>query len=223
MEEIADGVWIGHQPLQMLGVQLGSRVTVVRLADGGLWVHSPIALTTELQGELGKLGEVRFVVAPNRYHHLHVGEWIRSYPDAKLLGAEGLAKKRTDLRFDGELTEAPHAGWEGQLEQLQVRGSMLGETVFYHPSTRTLITADLVENFTTSAHWFTRSYLKVSGIHGKPGLSRLLRPMFRDRKATRQSIDRILEWDFERVSISHGDDILRKDAKAIVERTYDWL
>jgi len=223
MEEVASGVWIWHQPLTMMGVQLGSRMTVVRLADGGLWVHSPIALTPEIRAEMSELGEVRFVVAPNRYHHLHAGEWMRAYPGSKLFGAAGLEKKCKDVRFDGQLGEAPEAAWHGQLEQLPIRGSMLGETVFYHPTTRTLITADLTENFTTSAHWFTRGYLKLSGIHGKPGLSRLLRPMFRDRVATRESIDRLLGWDFERVIISHGDDILRQDAKAIVERTYDWL
>lgn len=223
MEEVASGVWIERQPLSFMGVRLGSRMTVVRLDDGGLWVHSPVALTPSLRDEVAELGEVRSVVAPNLYHHLHAGEWVAAHPGAKLFGVAGLAKKRKDLRFDRELGDSPEPEWEGQLEQQPIRGSLLGEAVFFHPSSRTLITADLTENFQTSDHWFTRGYLKLSGIHGKPGLSRMLRPMFRDRTATRESLNRVLEWDFARVVISHGDDILRDDARGIVERTYDWL
>jgi N-methylhydantoinase B len=58
---------------------------------------------------------------------------------------------------------------------------MLKETVLFHPATRTLIGADLVENFETSDHLPTRLYLKISGIHGRVGWGRLMRFVYRDR------------------------------------------
>ena len=49
-----------------------------------------------------------------------------------------------------------------------------------------------------------------------------MRFAYRDRKAARASIDRILEWPFERVVIAHGKLILH-DAHISVERGFAWL
>lgn len=224
LERIDDGLWIATDPeLRMLGIRLGTRMTVLRLPDGKLWVHSPIRPSDALRRELDALGEVAHIVAPNLYHHLHAGELLAAYPGAKLHAAHGLAKKRPDLRIDGELSTTPDAAWGGMLTPLAIEGSMLGETVFHVPSMRTVISADLTENFVDgSTDFATNTYLKLNGIHGTPGLARILRPIFRDRKKTRASIDRLLELDFDRALIAHGE-ILRMGAKDVVRATYTWL
>jgi hypothetical protein len=84
MERVADGVWVADAPFSFFGVRLGTRMTVVRLRDGGLFVHSPVPLTPALRAEVDALGSVRHIVAPNIAHHLYVGEWKEAYPDALL-------------------------------------------------------------------------------------------------------------------------------------------
>lgn len=37
---LADGVWIDHAPARILGMQLTSTMTVLRLGDGSLLLHS---------------------------------------------------------------------------------------------------------------------------------------------------------------------------------------
>ena len=91
---------------------------------------------------------------------------------------------------------------------------MLDETVFVHRPTRTLVSSDLMENFATSPHWMTRTYLKMSGIHGKIGWPRPLRVLYRDRKAATRSLDALLEHDFDRVVIAHGDIVAAPMARA---------
>lgn len=197
-------------------------MTVVRLRDGTLLVHSPIALRPGLKAEVDAIGAVRHIVAPNVAHHLYAGEWQKAYPGALLHGAVGLGKRRKDLTIDLELRGETHADWEGDLATSLLDGTMLNETVFFHPSSRSLIVADVLENFETSAHWPTRAYLKLGGIHGKPGLSLPLRLVFRDKKRARRSIDEVLSWDFDRIVLAHGD-VIESGGRDVLRDAYTWL
>ncbi len=221
LERWSDDVWTASAPLSMMGLRIGTRMTVVRLPGGGLLLHSPIPLNDALRREIDALGAVTHIVAPNHYHHLHAGTMAAAYPKATLHAPEGLAKKRKDLRIDA-LLGPTHADWSGVLEPIPIEGSMLKETLFLHTPSRTLISSDLTENFTTSDHFPTRMYLKVSGVHGKIGWSRLLRFLYRDHAAARRSIDALLERDFDRAIIAHGDPIPRA-AKDAVRDTFLWL
>ena len=221
LQEVDDGIWAVAAPQKFLGLHLGTRMTVVRLASGGLWIHSPIALSDELRGEVADLGPVEHIVGPNLYHHLRLGEWVEAFGNAKLHGAPGLAKKRGDLSFHGELADGV-APWGDDLLPVAIRGTMLRETVFVHPKTRSLIATDLIENFDTSDHWGTRMYLKLGGIHGKIGVSRPLRLAYRKRDEVREDLERVLAHDFDRIVICHGA-IIEGDAHDKLREGYAWL
>src|SRR3546814_2721760 len=68
-----------------------TRMTVVRLAGGRLWVHSPIAPDTVLFEAIDALGDVAWLVAPNSLHYWYVTDWQRRYPVARTLAVPGLA------------------------------------------------------------------------------------------------------------------------------------
>lgn len=220
--KLADGLWVADAPLRFFGLHLGTRMTVVRRPDGGLIVHSPIQLDAGLGSQVDPLGPVRCIIAPNRYHHLFAGEWSAAYPGAHVVGARGLETKRKDLRFDAMLGDEPDASWADTLQHVVMHGSLLGETVFFHPPSRTVVSSDLVENFATSDHWPTRWYLKASRIHGKPGVGLPLRLMYRDHTKVRAAIDRLLAWDFDRVVIAHGD-VIETNGRDVVRDSYSWL
>jgi hypothetical protein len=222
LQRLAEGLFTSAAPLSFLGLHLGTRMTVVRLDDGSLWIHSPIPLTPALKAEVDALGPVRHIVAPNLYHHLYAGQWSTAYPGAELHAPAALARKRKDLKQPVALEEAKHASWAAALVPLRIDGARFHETVFVHPKTRTLISSDLVENFATSPHGPTRLYLKMAGIHGKAGIAAPLRMMYGDRAAARRSVDALLEHDFDRVVLAHGD-ILDTDGRATVRRTYAFL
>jgi len=222
MEKLANDLWAEAAPQSFFGLHLGTRMTVVRLRDGTLLVHSPIALTPRLKAEVDAIGPVRHIVAPNCYHHLYAGQWQDAYPGAVLHGAVGLEKRRKDLAIDSELRGETHSDWESDLETTFLDGTMLNETVFFHRPSRSLIVADVIENFETSAHWPTRAYLKLGGIHRKPGLSLPLRLVFRDKKRARRSIDEVLAWDFDRIVLAHGD-VIESGGRDVLRDAYTWL
>jgi hypothetical protein len=217
--EHADGLWTRAQPHTMMGLHLGTRMTVVRLPSGSLLVHSPISLTPEQRGEVEKRGEVKYIVAPNLYHHSYAKEWADAFPGARVHAAAKLREKRPDLRIDADLGRDD---FEGSLIPVHIDGCALDETVFVHPASRSIVSADLTENFTRCDHAITRAYLRAGGIYQRIGWSRLLRVLYRDRKAARRSIERLLEHDVDRCIIAHGE-VIETGARAAITQTFEFL
>src|SRR3954468_14616949 len=114
----ASEIWVEAREAKFLGVETGTRMTVVRLDGGGLFVHSPVALDDALRRAVDALGEVRAVVAPSIFHHLHVGGWMRAYPKALFGACPGLEWKRPDLAFSCVLADHPYDVWERDLQQV---------------------------------------------------------------------------------------------------------
>lgn len=225
LEAVAQDLWCAAVDLRFLGVHLGTRMTVVRLADGTLWVHSPIALGDEVRAEVDALGTVAHLVAPSLYHHMFVGQWKAAYPDATMWLAPGLERKRRDLVADPAgfvLLGSTAAPWDHEIAQAPLTGFAFREVLFHHRASRTLVSADLFENFTSSPYVFTRAYLKLAGLHGRLGVSRVLRWAYRDRAAVKEALARVLAWDFDRIVIAHGA-IVEHDAKRALADAYAWL
>ena len=222
LKTLADEVWVADAPNRFYGLEFGSRMTVVRLGDGSLLLHSPIAIDQAMKTEIDALGPVRHIIAPNVYHHLHAKTASELYPSAKLHLAPGLDKKRPDMRADAILGGGQEPSWQGEIDAIPIEGYRLNETVFVHHLSRTLLCSDLLENFRTSDDWYTRVFLKLNGVHGKPGVSRALRMAFRDKRAARKSIDAILEHPFDRIALAHGDPITH-DGRETLRSGYAWL
>ena len=132
LERLTDDVWTEQRPLRFFGLETGTRMTIVRLASGGLFVHSPVALDAELRAAVDALGPVTAVVAPSRFHHLYVGEWAAAYPTASVSGCPGLEKKRKDIAWSRILGDEPAAEWQGELDQVFFGArSLENEVVFF--------------------------------------------------------------------------------------------
>ncbi len=223
LRELASDLWVTERPLRFAGVEVGTRMSVIRLRDGGLFVHSPVLPDPDLRKELDALGPVRFVAAPNRFHHLYVGDFISAYPESECFCAPGLDAKRSDLPWAGTLADEAPAGWAGQIEQRLFQGfTLANEVLFLHRASRTLLATDLVFNVGPEAPLSTRLLFRVLGGYDRFGSTRLERLLIRDRPAARASLERILEWDFERVILAHGR-VLEEGGVEALRSGYDWL
>jgi hypothetical protein len=233
LKDIAPSLWIVDQPDFNAGfAKVGTRMTVIKLAGGGLFLHSPTRLDDETKRALDSLGEVRAVVAPSRAHHLFVGDYVKAYPSAKLYGPPGLvgdiedyrarSGARRDLRLDAVLGDEPQAEWAGEIDQHLFKGApWLNEVVFFHRPTRSAIFTDLVFNVPADFKEAWLFYTIVGG-RGRFGPHRLIRRAIRDRKAGRESVARILQWDFDRVVVTHGD-VLESGGKAKFAEAFSYL
>ena len=101
---LAPDLWHTTHAFTSMGMPVSSRMTVVRCANGGLWLHSPVPITDALKQALEQLGPVRWMVAPNRSHLLFAKQSLRAFPNAQLFAAPGLRAKRPDLASMQELS-----------------------------------------------------------------------------------------------------------------------
>ncbi len=214
--QVAEGVYAHTVEFRLGGMDLGGRMTAVRLPDGGLWLHSPVRFSQEVRAAVDALGPVRFLVAPNLMHHLSLRDWAAAYPDAKVAAPAGLRRKRPDLRIDVALEDTADAGWASVLEQVLVRGMpKVDEVLFFHRPTRTLLVTDLAFNVHRTGSWLTRAYLKLSGAWQRLAPSMLVRSVIKDRAAVRASLARVQAWDVERVVVCHGDVVEQGGQEAV--------
>lgn len=222
LEPLAEDVWTATRPLRFFGLEVGTRMTVVRLRSGGLFVHSPVALDPSTREALEALGPVTAIVAPCLFHHLYVGDWASAYPEASLSACPGLEKKRKDIVWSRILGDEPAEEWKGDLDQVFFGAlPMQNEVVFFHRKTRTLISSDLIFNLATHASGLTRAIAFVIG-HRAPGPTLLERIMIDDRRAARDQIDRMVAWEAERIVLAHGD-VVTSEGSAVLRSGFRWL
>jgi len=227
LAEFGTNIWIADGPVVRFfaGFPYPTRMAVIRLDDGSLFIWSPVALTPALRQEVEALGPVRHLVSPNFLHHLFLKDWKAAYPVARLYAPPGLAKRRKDLPFDAELGDKPEPEWAAAIDQVLMRGSIaMTECVFFHRASATAIVADLVQNFPRDWLGGWRGLLmRLDGLTApNPGAPREWRLSFIHRRAARAALARILAWPVERVLIAHGE-CQRSDGAAFLRRAFSWL
>ena len=226
LERFGEELWTADGPIvTVMGFDFPTRMTVIRLSDGALFIWSPVALSRELQRAVEVLGPVRHIVAPNSLHHLFIGEWQTAYPEAKLHAAPRLREKRPDLRWDTELGDKPAADWSNDIDQVVVRGNRITtEVVFFHRRSRTAIFADLIQNFESG--WFEgwRAFAAKLDLMTapRPTVLRKYRATFTDRTIARNAIERIIEWPTEGVLAAHSP-LIANDGRAAIAHAFGWL
>jgi hypothetical protein len=223
VRQLDSDLWVTESPLRFLGLEVGARMTVIRLPRSRLLVHSPIAATPERLRQVRSLGSVAYVVAPNRLHHLFVGEWQQACPEAAVHVAPGLERKRPDLRIAGVLGDRAEPGWADAIDQVLVGGiPWTNEVVFFHRPSATLVVSDLAFNVGAGSPPLTRIAFRAGGTYGRLAPTLVERLLVRDRSAFRRSLTRILEWPFERVVVAHGE-VCERNGKDELARGYAWV
>ncbi|WP_224361583.1 DUF4336 domain-containing protein [Hyalangium versicolor] len=223
LRPLTEEIHVLDVPFRTGGLELGGRMTVIRLPGGGLWIHSPVRLDAAARAAVDALGPVRFLVAPNLMHHLSMKDWAAAYPEARVVALAGLRQKQPELRIDVELTDTPEAGYAEVLSQQRMKGiPRVEEFVFLHRPTRTLLLTDLAFHIRESPFWLTRTYLRLCGTYGKLAPTVLLKLLVKDRAALRGSVETVLGWDFDRVVVCHGE-VLEHGGREALRNGFAWL
>ena len=234
LKPLAPDIWMVDGPIVSMSAPLGLRVpfptrmTVVKLAGGGLWCHSPIAPDRTLFAMLDALGPIQHLVSPNKLHYTHIAAWKLRYPSAVTWASPGVRERtatRHEAAFDADLGSAPLA-WANDIDQLCFKGSWaMEEFVFFHRSSETLILTDLIENFEAAKlpallRWVGR----LGGVLDPDGKTPMdWRTSFRRRKSeARACLATMLAWHPKRVILAHGRCYV-SNAEDELRRAFRWL
>jgi len=223
LEIVPHQMWIYNTPFRFLGVNIGARMTVIRLERGGLFLHSPVEWTEDIKKGLNSLGPVLFIVSPNHMHHLFMADYQEVYPEVRLYASPGLREKRKDIKFFGILQDKAEEAWQSELDQMIFYGHPLSqEVIFYHFKSRTLLLADLMMNFDTKKSLLTKIVTKTLGIYGGPVFPVASQLSLTEQAEAKISAKRILQWHFERIILSHGN-IIENNGKEAFQQAFGGL
>jgi hypothetical protein len=170
-----------------------TRMTVVRLTNGDLFLHSPIKFDNRLANELQGLGTPRHLVSPNQFHYAHIGEWAKAFPAAIAWASprvrERARARHIDIEFTRNLDAIPPEEWRREIDQTLFPGGYFKEFIFFHKVSKT---------------W--RTATKLTGMyhpHGQIFFGMRLPLLLQQRKA-KAALGKIHSWQSQRILLSHG-------------------
>ncbi|KAF2400810.1 hypothetical protein EJ06DRAFT_529909 [Trichodelitschia bisporula] len=227
-------------------IKVGGRGTLVRLSNGTVAVFSPVALTPEVQETVASMGELKYIAALDLEHHIFVGAWHAQYPNAKVIGPEGLPEKRTkqkneDVPFatvfnaKDKATTSIDADFDADFDYEYVDGHASKELVFHYKPDGALIEADLMFNLpateqfsktgeSANTGFLTKLFCSINRTDGAAlGQQRFIWYLTgsANRPSFQESIRRINGWNFDKIIPCHGD-VIETDAKGIFEKVFKW-
>jgi len=155
VRKIDEDIFSFEQEHGFANVSVNIRMTVIRMEDGGLWVHAPIAPTDECVAMVKRLGEVKYIVLPTTglEHKLFMAPFVRKFPGAQNFVAPGQWSWPVDLplgfRVDGILQDNDSTTpWAKEIEQkvvsVPVGIGTCSEAAFFHKKSKTLLVTDAV-------------------------------------------------------------------------------
>jgi hypothetical protein len=232
LKPVAENIWIVDGPAIRFGMPwpkmpFPTRMTIVRLSGGALFIHSPTRLTPDLAEQVAGIGRPRWIVGPTRIHYWWVPDWHEAYPDAEVFLAPRIREQAGGrIDFDTRPLDSEEGyPWDAELATLPVAGGFMTEVEFFHHASRTLILTDFIENFEPrKLSWWMRWLTWLGGVQDPEGsMPRDMRYTFRRQKRKlRAAVERMLAWQPERIILAHGR-WYEKDGTEELRRAFRWL
>ena len=225
--EIDENIWTVDGPdVVFTGITMNTRMTVVQLADGRLWIHSPVQLNDAVAAFLEGLGgQIAALVAPNKFHYLFIDPWRRKYADAVIFAHEDLKKKVKSLAQSEALTNTAPPAYASDIDQVLFSGNpAFREAVLFHRASASVIFTDLMQNLDTKdAGLFARLYAKFDGVASPDGgVPRLYKWLSTNKHADRKALETMKAWAPKHVLFCHGPPI-DLDVAELLDREFSYL
>jgi hypothetical protein len=223
IEELAPGLWsvTGSLPFP-----LRRNMTIYRLPDGGLLLHSVVAMNDAGMAALERLGRPELCIVPSSGHRMDAPFYRRRYPRLKMVcPADARARVEKAVPVDATCEDTlPREGV--RIHPLGgIRTGELGYEVSI-PGGKALLFCDLLANSDYAPTLGGALMRTITGGLGdrRLGVARIVRlTLVRDRAATRAALGNIAAIpDLRLISVAHGrplragcGDALREAAAAL--------
>ena len=231
-------------PFLRSGAEIGVRMSAIKLANNDLILYNPTPLDPETKQKLDQLGTVKYIVAPSLVHHVYLDPYHTAYPNAKLVGPEGISDKKkmsfVELK-DGSVSTANDAmvGWLPDVQCQYFPDFTHKEIMLFHQPTKTLFVGDMLWNLPateqySAVHDKTRAPTQHSQFSVQHALDSALHPDGWLAKALQWSANKntdalkaglnhvINDWQPTTIVMEHGD-VITSGAHEKLQSTYSWI
>lgn len=215
IERLEDNLWCVTGSLP--GMSMKRVMTLVRLDDGGLVVHSAIALDDASMSEIESWGRPDVLLVPNGYHRLDAPAYLARYPGMRVLAPRGSRSKVEEVvRVDGDYF---HLGDRPPIRLEHLDGIREAEGVLTVSSgpAATLVFNDAIFNMPHDRGLAGFILRHVTASTGGPRVSRLFRLLaVKDRAAFRGHLERLADTPgLTRIVVSHHERIADRPAETL--------
>ena len=214
--QLTDDVALISFPWRALGIDFKRNVTLLRLGDGRVIIHSSARFTEQDVAAIRRFGQPMWLVETTLMHDTFAKEGHQAFPDLPYLAPEGFAEA------SGISTTSlipPPSDWAGEIDVFKIDGVRSNEHALVHQRSGTLVLADLFFSFPEDIRgwprFFVRQVMRLPRFFGISAFFRRL--VVRDKEAFKRSVNALLALDFERVVVAHSEPV-DKDAKPAVEQ-----
>ncbi len=213
--QLTDEVAVLQFPLHAFAIDFRRNVTLLRLHDGRLVIHSTAPFDTEDVKAIDAFGEPGWLVEATRMHDTFAKAGHAAFPGLPYLAPKNF---RPGHGITTLPLQPPPGDWRGEIEVLEIDGlPWTNEHAFFHRASGTLVLADLLFHFDPASAGWARFFVRqVMRLPRLVGLSIFFRALIRDRAAFAGSLSRILAWDFQRLVVAHASPVL-EDARTVFE------
>jgi hypothetical protein len=231
LKPFAENIFIvDGETVNFYGMPFTTRMTVIKLENGDLFIHSPIQVKQNLKAELDKLGKVKYLIAPNKIHYWYLDQFQTAYPEAITLTAKGVQERAKEngkeFKVDYVIEGAKNEFWSNEIDHVVMQGNRFMEEVeFYHKPSKTLILTDIYENFEPEKiSWPFRVLAWLGGaLSPWGGTTRDQQMLYFGRKSElKNSLKKLMSWDVEKIILAHGK-CITENAKEELKRVFKWV
>jgi hypothetical protein len=214
-QQIAADVMLMSFPWRTLGIDFRRNVTLLRLSDRRVVVHSTAKFTAEDIAIIRRFGEPAWLVDATLMHDTFAKEGRASLPEIPYLAPKGFTQRSG---VPAELLSPAPAAWAEEIDVLKVDGVRTNEHALFHRRSRTLILADLFFSFPAQTQgwprFFVRHLMRLPRLFGISAFYRRL--IIEDKPAFARSIETLLELDCDRLIVAHWKPV-ETEAKRVVK------
>ncbi len=217
IEKLEENLWIVQGTLP--GMALKRVMTLVRLEDGRVVIHSAVALDEPSMAEIEAWGTPAVMLVPNAYHRLDAPAYLARYPGLQVLCPRGSRRKVEEVvRVDGDY-DAFDGGATASLEHLDGVRKVEGAMTVRSRSGTTLVLNDAVFNMDHGSGLAGLIFRYVTASTGGPKVTRLFRWLaVKDTAAFRAHLVRLADTpDLLRIVVSHHRPITERPADTLRE------
>jgi hypothetical protein len=213
--QITDDVMVMSFPWHVFRIDFARNVTLLRLRDGRVVIHSSALFTAEDVAAIRRFGEPAWLVDATLLHDTFAKEGRAAFPDLPYLAPDGFTKASG---IPTEPLGSPPSDWKDEIDVLKLDGNRMNEHALFHRRSATLVVADLFFSFPKEMRGWARFFVRhITRLPRLFGMSVFFRMTISDREAFKSSMKALLQWNFEHLVVAHREPV-DKDAKRTVEQ-----
>jgi hypothetical protein len=224
IERITERLWRVEGAIP--GMTLRRVMAVARRQNGGLVIHSAIALRPAELAELEAWGRPEVLLVPGAYHRLDAPAYVERYPDLRVYAPSAcLRKVREVVRVDGSYEDFP-ADDVVQVSSVPGTGGREGAMFVRSPEGVSVVLNDVVMNMDRKRDLLGFLFTTLLGSAPGPRVSRLSKlALVTDKRALRAELERLAALpDLAHLIVSHEKVAHgRAEARAALERAATFL